>query len=123
MLTRSMLSFGEVVNSPYADIAVKVDPGDTGVNITLDDLEMQNVDSAMLVMDENGELLLMINVTDPSRGAKVFIPAHAYKDVNGNTGSSNQTLTLDASLYQHELTQQAQAAQSIAGALLGCHSR
>jgi hypothetical protein len=111
-----MLTFGEVVKSPYSDLAIMVNPGEPGGSIAVDDFIMQNVNSAMLVTDNKGQLLLEMNVTDPSRSAKVFIPATAYKDAYGNIGANNQTLTLDAILTQQELTQQAQAAQGISGA-------
>jgi hypothetical protein len=119
-VTRSMLTFGEVVDSLYSDLAIKVNPGEVGGTIALDGIVMQNVNSAMLVTDGQGQLLLEMNVTDPSRSARIFFPASAYTDMHGNSGAGNQTLTLHPILTQQDLTQQAKVAQITSGAASNC---
>lgn len=70
-----------------------VDLSGSSPNLILDNnaVKTSNVDS-IGIHTSNASLMLLINVTDVSRGATVQIPAHAYTDGEGNPGAENKTL-------------------------------
>lgn len=64
-------------------------------NLKLDSslVESSNVHEIQ-ISSADGFMQLLINITDVSRGANLFIPAHAYQDGQGHPGADNKTISL-----------------------------
>jgi hypothetical protein len=92
---RVQLVFGkQKLLQPHADVVLTLCGSEKNITLDLDAFSTQNVASMSVIVFHDESMMLLINVTDHSRGATANVQAHAYAEGLGNPGVSKTTLTL-----------------------------